>query len=197
VTPPTITNVCTPMIVVSPAANSFENGRSACTAMRNPLPMNKRKRMHTEAVPISPSLADGGEHEVGRRVGDLPRAAEAESGAGEATGSERNIDCTIWKPVVCDTDHGSTQAVTRSCTWPNNRYAITAPPTKPNATTRYEARFGGDVEHRREHGEEEERGTEVLLAHHHQDRHAPRERSSGLRCFGSGSASCPDVTGPR
>ena len=38
-----------------------------------------------------------------------------------------NIDCTSWKPVVCDTDHGSIQSCTRSCTWPNSWYATTAP----------------------------------------------------------------------
>ena len=44
VTPPMITNVWMPMIVVSPAANSFENGRSAWTAMRKPAPDEQQDR---------------------------------------------------------------------------------------------------------------------------------------------------------
>ncbi len=55
VTPPTITNVCTPMIIVSPPANSFENGRSAWSAMRNPLPMRRRKAVRIATVPSRPS----------------------------------------------------------------------------------------------------------------------------------------------
>ena len=46
--------------------------------------------MSTAIVPSRPELlADRGEHEVGRRVRDLLRVPEAEAGAGEAAGAER------------------------------------------------------------------------------------------------------------
>ena len=55
VTPPTMMNVCNPRIVVSPAANSFENERPDSTAMRKPLPTMSRKQMTTASAPMRPS----------------------------------------------------------------------------------------------------------------------------------------------
>ena len=89
-----------------------------------------------------------------------------------------NIDCTIWKPVVCDDRpridpradavlHVARRAGTRRPRRATNR---------PNATTRYDAALGRDVEHRGEHREEQQRRPEVLLADHHEDREAPREQ---------------------
>ena len=42
--------------------------------------------------------------------------------------------------------------------------------------TRYAAASGRDVEHRREHAEEQQRRAEVLLVHEHEQRDAPREQ---------------------
>ena len=105
VTPPMITNVWTPMIVVSPAANSFENGRSACTAMRKPVPTNSRNRdEHRDGPDEAELLTDRGEHEVGRR-----RSGSAADCRGRARCPANppvpnaNIDCTIWKPLSCAT----------------------------------------------------------------------------------------------
>ena len=43
------------MIVESPAAKSCENGRSDCSAIRNPLPTSNRKAPMIATVPIRPS----------------------------------------------------------------------------------------------------------------------------------------------
>ena len=117
ITPPTITKVWIPTIVVSPAANNFENGRSACTAMRSPLPTNSRNRMHTAMVPMRPDSSPMAENT--KSVGALgifcglpsPSPVPANPPLPSAY-----IDCTIWNPVVRATDHGSIQAPTRSCT---------------------------------------------------------------------------------
>ena len=50
-----MTKLWTPMIVVSPAANSLENGRSDCTAIRKPEPTKSRIPTITATVPMSPS----------------------------------------------------------------------------------------------------------------------------------------------
>ena len=55
VTPPMIRNVWTPMMVASPAANSFENGRVASTAIRNALPTSSMNATTTPIVPRRPS----------------------------------------------------------------------------------------------------------------------------------------------
>ena len=132
------------MIVVSPAANSLENGRSACTAMRKPdadeaagTPAIDRDRAEQPEL-----LADRGEDEVGRRVGDLLRVAEPEPGAGEPAGAEREHRLHDLEALaVRVADHGSIQVTTRSCTWPNSWYAMVAPPTnRTNPTSRYAAR---------------------------------------------------------
>ena len=142
ITPPTITKVCTPMIVVSPAANSFENGRSAWMAMRNPLPTSSRNSMHTATVPSRPSSSPMAESTKSvDAFGIFCGLPEPEPGAGEAAAPNANSDCTSWKPVVCDTDHGSTHEPTRSCTWPKSWYATNAPARNmPSATTRYDDR---------------------------------------------------------
>ena len=197
ITPPMITNVCTPTMVVRPAANSFENGRSAWIAMRNPLPTSSRNRMHTATVPIRPSsspMAD--EHEVGRRVRDLLRAAEAEAGAREPAGAEREQrlhelearrlrDRPRVDPELDAVLHVAEELVRDDGA--GEEHAERDDEVRPA--------FGGDVEHRREHREEEERRPEVLLAHHHQDRERPTRASSGPRCFGSGRLQPPDAAG--
>src|SRR6266511_311961 len=55
VTPPRMTNVWMPMMLVRPAANSFGNGRSAWTAMRNPAATSSRNAIRIATVPSSPS----------------------------------------------------------------------------------------------------------------------------------------------
>src|SRR6266540_4143498 len=55
VTPPRMTNVWMPMMLVRPAANSFGNGRSACTAIRNPAATSSRNAIRIATVPSSPS----------------------------------------------------------------------------------------------------------------------------------------------
>ena len=55
VTPPMMRNVWRPMIVAMPAANSFANGRTASTAMRNMLPTINMNAATTATVPTSPS----------------------------------------------------------------------------------------------------------------------------------------------
>ncbi len=108
-----------------------------------------------------------------------------------------NNDCTSWKPVVCDTDHGSIHELTRSCTWPKSWYATKAPARNmPERDDEVRPPLGGDVEHRREDREEEERRSEVLLPHHDQDRERPgeHERTEVLRI---GEADPPEVPGAR
>ena len=101
------------MIVVSPAANSFENGRSACTAMRKPQPTNSRNRDEHR---------DGAD--AGRAPHRSPRTRSRSAAFGIFCGlpspspvpanpplPNANIDCTIWKPLSCATDHGSIQVL--------------------------------------------------------------------------------------
>ncbi len=117
VTPPMITKLCTPMIVVRPAAKSLENGRSDCTAMRKPEPTNSRIVASTATVPSSPSSSPIAENT--KSVAALgiccglpsPRPVPANPPVPNA-----NIDWTIWKPLPCDTVQGSIQVPTRSCT---------------------------------------------------------------------------------
>ena len=89
VTPPTITNVCTPRMVASPAANSFENGRRAWIAIRNALPTRSMNAMTiADRAEQTELLTDRGEDEVGRRDGDDVGAAEPEPGALEPATAE-------------------------------------------------------------------------------------------------------------
>ena len=83
-------DVCKPMIVARPAANSFENGRVASTAIRNALPTSSMKPMMTPTVPMSPSSSPIAENtkSVGG-VRDLVGIAEAEPGAREPARAER------------------------------------------------------------------------------------------------------------
>ena len=54
-TPPTMMNACTPMIVVRPTASSFSNVLSVRRAVRSPAPMISRYAISTAAAPSRPS----------------------------------------------------------------------------------------------------------------------------------------------
>src|SRR5262249_12744397 len=55
VTPPTITNTCSAITEVSPAASSFQTGWRAGAAVLNPRPANTRSTPISPHAPTSPS----------------------------------------------------------------------------------------------------------------------------------------------
>ena len=69
VTPPMMTNVCTPRIVARPAANSFENGRVGLDRDAERAADEQHERDDDrDGAEQAELLADGGEDEVGGRV---------------------------------------------------------------------------------------------------------------------------------
>ena len=179
VTPPMMTNVCTPRIVARPAANSFENGRSAWTAMRNPLPTSSRK--HDDARATVPS-----------RPSSSPMAAKMKSV--DATGimsglpSPRPVPAkppvpNAYRPARAGSPRSRRSATGRAtCRRGPARGRTagtrrTAPATNStSAGDEVRGAVGRDVEHRHEHGEEQQRRAEVLLRTMHEDRDAPGEQ---------------------
>ena len=105
-----------------PGGEQLRERAQASTAIRNALPTSSMNADDDADGADEPELlADRGEHEVGRRVRDLSRAAEAEPGAGEAARSEREprLDRSGSR-LSAGRCHGSSQLSTRTCTWPND-----------------------------------------------------------------------------
>ena len=157
--------------------------------------------MHTATVPISPSSSPMAENTksvdaLGIFCGlPSPSPVPVEAAACRA----RTSTARVWKPVVCDdrprVDPRAAPGPARGRTAGTRS---TAPPTnRPNATMRYERPLGGDVEHRGEHREEQQRRAEVLLAAPSPGSRSPTRAAAGPRCFGSGSAQPADVARAR
>ena len=120
-------------------------------------------------------LADGGEDEVGRRVGDAIGDAEADALAVDAAGGEgvpRLDDLEALRaepvrprvePALHAVAHVAEHVVRRRRAGGEQR----------ERTEEVRAALGGHVEHRREHREEQQRRAEVALEDEHQDRDAP------------------------
>ena len=78
VTPPTITNVCTATIVVSPVASSLPNASVALDAdAQAPSDQRQVEQQEPRGAEQAELLADRGEDEVGRGVRDQRRRAQA------------------------------------------------------------------------------------------------------------------------
>ena len=87
-TPPRMMNVCTPRIVVSPAASSLRKGARPQGDAEPDAHQQHEGDEDGGGAQQAELLADGGEDEVGGGVGDPVRAAQAEAGAGEPAGAE-------------------------------------------------------------------------------------------------------------
>ncbi len=84
-------------MLVSPAANSFGNGRSAWTAMRKPAPTSSRNPMRIPTVPIRPSsspmAANMKSVDAAGIFPGLPRPSPVPA---NPPVPNANSDCTIW-----------------------------------------------------------------------------------------------------
>src|SRR5262245_37444383 len=142
VTPPRMMKLCSPMIVASPAAKSFENARTASAATRKALPTKSMNPMTTLTVPMRPSSSPIAENTKSvAALGILSGFPRPSPVPAKPPVPNAYHDWMIWNPVVDRVFHGLIHVSTRTCTCPNSWYAMNAPMRKSTSpTSRYHER---------------------------------------------------------
>ena len=179
-----------------PAAKSFENGRAASAAMRNALPTSSMNAATTPIVPMRPSSSPIAVNTKSvAAFGMSSGLPEPEAGADDAARAERvlRLDDLVAvalarlprvDPRLDAHAHVAEQRGTRA------RTPIASSTSVPRT---YAAATRRDVEHRREHAEEEQRRADVLARSASTRSATPHASSSGPRSRSDGRNERPDA----